>query len=93
VDVDDAVAAIQLAPERLELRVAQPRPLVARADPDAVDLEGVIGVFHFLERAIDIEHRQRREQAELALVVADDLHAPVIQLAGIRAPRLAGLDA
>src|SRR5712671_6801555 len=45
-------------------------PTLTRLEADAVRLQGLERVFNFLERPIDVDHRQRREQAKAAGLLA-----------------------
>jgi hypothetical protein len=77
-DVNDGAAAIELLPERREMRIAEPKLVVARLNPDAVGLQRVESVFGFREAGVDIGQRQRREQAEAAgMILAEPLHVIV----------------
>ena len=69
-DVDHGLAAVQLLQHRLVHRIAQPFVAVVGLQVDAVGLDGVEGVFDLLQRHVDVHHRQRREHAEAARIVA-----------------------
>jgi len=68
--IDHRLAPVELVENRPIRRVAQPLVAVIRLQPDAVRLERVERVFDFLERGVDVEHRERREQAEAAGIIA-----------------------
>ena len=77
-DVDHGLAAVQLLQHRLVDRIAQPLVAVVGLQVDAVGLEGVEGVFDLLQRHVDVHHRQRREDAEAARIIAPHLGGEVL---------------
>ncbi len=66
------------------MRVAEPLVAVTALQADAVGLQRVEGVFDLFQGRVDVEHRQRREQAEAARMVAH--HAGRVLVAGAGQP-------
>ncbi len=77
-EIRHGLAAIELLEDRDEERVAGPGISVAGHEPDAVGLEHVERVFDLAQRALDIGHGHRGEEAEAALVVAPHLRRIVV---------------
>ena len=98
VHVDHGLAAVELGIDRREGRIAEIFAVVARQQADAVGLERVEGVFDFLQAAVGVRRRDRREQAEAAGMIAHELGAVFVDLAAelagflVVAPPGAGLD-
>ena len=77
-EIDRCLAAVQLLENRREFLVARIDVAVARRDAHAVGLQLVEGIFDFLQRAVDIEHRQEGEEAEASRIVRHHLRAIVV---------------
>ena len=96
--VDHGLAAVELGIDRRERCVAEILAVVACQQADAVGLERVEGVFDFLQAAVGVRRRDRREQAEAAGMIAHELGAVFVDLAAelagflVVAPPGAGLD-
>ena len=79
--IDRGVAPVELLPDRIEERVAEPLVAVVRHHADAIDVERVEDVADFLQRLVDMRQRQRREDAEPAGMVGRHLLAVLVRLA------------
>src|SRR5712671_3673113 len=77
-DIDHRLAPVELLEHRLVDRIAEPFVAVIRLNADAVSLQGIEGIFDFLEGRVDVDHRERREQAEAALVVAHHIGPEIV---------------
>ena len=80
-DIDHGLAAVELLQHRHERLVAEILAVVAGPERDAVGLERVVGVFDLLQAALDVDRRDRREDAEAVRVVAAQLGGVVVALA------------
>ena len=65
-NVNDGLAPIEFGKDRRERRIAEIFAVVGAHQADAVGLERVEGVFDFLEAAVGIGQRDRREQSVAA---------------------------
>ena len=64
--IDHRLAPVQFVEHRPVARIAQPAVAVVGLQADAVGLERVEDILDFALRAIGVEHRQGRNQAEPA---------------------------
>jgi hypothetical protein len=79
VHIDDRRAAVELLPERLEVRIARPTPvMVVRENPDGIDVQRVIGVLDFAQGAVDVWQRDAAHQSEPGGVLLHQLRAEVV---------------
>ena len=78
--IRDSFAAVQLLEHRLVHGVAKPFVTVVGLQVDAVGLDGVEGIVDFLERHVDIDHRQRCEDTEATGEVLSHLGCEVVTL-------------
>ena len=80
VRVDDGLAPVEFGEDGVEGRIAEPFVAVAREEADAVGLEVVEPVGDLLETAGGVGQRDRREHAELRMLLAQ-LGAIIVQFA------------
>jgi hypothetical protein len=81
-NVYDSAPPIELVEHRFVFAIAQPLVPVARLEADAVRLQGVERIFNFLERSVDVDHRQRREQVKAAGLLAHPIGRIIIAVTG-----------
>src|SRR5450755_2181054 len=80
-DIDDRLASVEFVPYGFVRRIAEPLVAVVGLQADAIRLQRIEGIFDFLERRVDVEHGQRREQSEAARIVAHHFGAVVVAYA------------
>src|SRR6476660_5204680 len=88
--IDDGLAPVEFLEHWLVSRIAEPFVAVTALQADAVGFQGVEGVFDLLESGIDLQHRQRREQAEATRMVARIISAAYSLHARASRPASAG---
>ena len=76
--VDHRLAPVEFVEHRPVDGIAQPLVAVVRLQPDAVGFERVEHVFDLFKRGVDVEHRERGEQAEASGIIAHHLAGEVI---------------
>src|SRR4051794_4835114 len=80
--VDDGLAPVQLLEYWLVSRIAEPFVAVTALQADPVGFQTVERIFDLLESGVDVQHRQRREQAEATRMVAHHFGRVFIARAG-----------
>ena len=80
--IDNRIPPIQFIEDRIECFVTEPLVVVAGQERNAIDLQRVVGIFDFLERALDVRHRQRCEKSVPAFEISNHLRRGIfVQLA------------
>ena len=77
-DVDERLAPVELLEHRIEARIADPFIVIARHELDPVGLQHVERIGDLAQAALDIGHRQRREQSEAAGMIAHHLRRVIV---------------
>src|SRR5258705_9008707 len=80
--IDDGLAPVEFLEHWLVSRIAEPFVAVTALQADPVGFQAVEGIFDLLKSGIDVQHRQRREQAEAARMVAHNFSRVFIARAG-----------
>src|SRR5260370_17648249 len=80
--IDEGLAPVEFLEHWLVSRIAEPFVAVTALQADPIGFQGVEGVFDLLESGIDLQHRQRREQAEATRMVSHHFGRVFIARAG-----------
>jgi hypothetical protein len=80
--VGHRMAPIELLQHRPERVIAEELALIIRHQADAIHFQGVERIFDLPQRAVHIRQRHRREHAEAAGMIGDQLGGKVVGLAG-----------